>query len=216
LSAGFLYDVIAKPDISRKAITKKAKIELDAEGTYCGMKFRSMEFLDDALAAEKETPVMYGMRLLKDVIEYSDQYFFRRIVRRDEDTLYDLAADVSIIRTQMHLSETGELPVYRNREACKQFGRLCDYWSICSHQNDEEAGFRVREKTGESKLSSGCLTHSRISCFNQCRYKWYRKYVDKVEKIEPDYSDSLAIGSMVHQCIEIFLHDPKRKSTFQL
>ncbi len=116
-----LYDVIRKPGISPRRLTKAEAGAWD--GTWFGQPF-------DHGAPERETPAMYGARLLADMGERPDFYFARREIPRLESDieefrseLWEQAADLRERR------RSGRW--YRNSNACIGFGR-CEYIDLCS------------------------------------------------------------------------------------
>jgi hypothetical protein len=103
---GVLYDVWHKPQISPKKLTQAESKQFVAGGEYCGEKFGVQWltaggaggwFVNGKLAetepgakegtfAIRETPEMYGARLLQDITQRPEFYFARReIVHQSND-----------------------------------------------------------------------------------------------------------------------------------
>jgi hypothetical protein len=79
---GTIYDVIRKPTIRPKQITKADQKVIVERFQYCGCSVSS----EDTLAAEanqwQETPKLYGLRLLRDTLDDPTKYFQRRPIPR--------------------------------------------------------------------------------------------------------------------------------------
>ncbi len=114
------YDVHHKPTISPKKITQAESKKFVEDGVYCGEKFNVVlgdgayyDYRVNGIEAEiepgkkegtfaiRETPEMYGARLLQDITERPEFYFAcKPLVRTDaemkafEYELYDLAKDM--------------------------------------------------------------------------------------------------------------------------
>ena len=124
-----LYDVIKKPGIKPRKVTKAEAETLATTGAYFG------EAIDNRVAAGMiETPQMYGARLTADIAAEPDKYFARREIPRltsdlDEfrQELWDMQRDMAeAIKHDRH---------FRNTAACVGFG-TCEYLSICANGID--------------------------------------------------------------------------------
>lgn len=105
---GVLYDVWHKPKTSPKKLTQAESKKFVADGMYCGEKFDytfegpdweqpTHIYVNDKLTevipgakegtfAIRETPEMYGARLLQDITENPEKYFARKeIAYTDKD-----------------------------------------------------------------------------------------------------------------------------------
>jgi hypothetical protein len=124
-----IYDVIRKPTIRPKAVTKAAQKEIAETGLYCG---------EAAEVCDHETPSMYGARLNCDIGERPDYYYARQEIPRVEQDLADAMND--LWQTAKILSDCrsrGHWP--RNTSACIGFGR-CQYFDLCANGYDCKAG----------------------------------------------------------------------------
>lgn len=133
--AAVLYDVIRKPTIRPKKLTKaeRAKVQAD-NGAYCGRD----GLCDPADVPERETPGMYGARLLRDIAERPDFYYARREFPRLESDLDEARCELwqmaKLIRDCQRLRRWP-----RNTGACVGFGRCC-YFDLCTGHYDPESG----------------------------------------------------------------------------
>lgn len=136
---GIDYDVIRKPGIKPRKLTKAEQQQYLNTAVW----FNAV-IPHGGTAPERETPRMYGARLLFDIGERPDFYYARReIPRLDADMaeykqeLWDQAADLRERR------RTGRW--YRNSQQCVGFGR-CEYLDVCSTGADPYGppmGFKI-------------------------------------------------------------------------
>ena len=192
----FLWDLILKPGISPKDITKTARNELEDFGTYLDMPYR----YDDWRDSKKETPKMYGMRVLLEYTNNPERYFLRREVHRNFDDIIGWLSDLSVVSTAMNRTDTEDKAI-RNRSHCKAYGSLCEFHGMCF---GDRSGYREKPD-GQSPFSPKSRSVSSVSDFMNCRRKWYYKKVARLEREEEEYQESLAVGTMFHEGLEIFL-----------
>lgn len=128
-----LYDVLRKPGIKPRKLTKAESSIFVPTRQWFGV-----EITDAAASPERESPQMFGARLLADMGERPDFYFARReIPRLDSDLaefaqeLWDQAADMRERR------RSGRW--YRNSNACVGFGR-CEFLDVCADGRDAADG----------------------------------------------------------------------------
>jgi len=145
------YDVYHKPTIRPKKLTQGDSKKFVAGGMYCGQEFElklagneqpnvSNLFINnvraivepgkkEGTAAIRETPDMFGARLLKDITE-RPEFYFRciELIRTDaelkafEQELYDIAQNM------MFMIRSGRF--YTNEHSCEATFR-CDYINEC-------------------------------------------------------------------------------------
>lgn len=192
----FLWDVIVKPGISPKTITKAARKELDEFGSYCGHPYPEKDWMK----AEKETPKMYGLRVFVEYTENPKKYFHRREVTRPIEELEDLLKDMCVVDSAMRRTDAVHKAL-KNRTHCKSFNSMCDFHNKCF---GDGSGYRPRESR-DVPFSSESRSISSINTFLNCRRKWYYQKVEKIEPVRQEYKDSLHIGSMFHKGLEMFL-----------
>jgi len=170
------YDVYHKPQISPKKLTQGDSKKFAETGNYMGQKFKcdmfGMDFpecgyfnINDVKVeiepgakpgtfAIRETPDMFGARLLKDITE-RPEFYFRciELTRTDaelkafEQELYDIA------KNMQYMIRSGRF--YTNEHACEATFR-CDYIGQCYNretvdQDHVPDGFKCifSEKDGE-------------------------------------------------------------------
>lgn len=125
-----LYDVIRKPSISPRKVTKKDLAEIVATGTWFGQAVAAPVI--QALQAgviERESPAMFGARLLADMGGRPHFYFARQEIPRLE---IDLEAFRQELWDQQRDIRERQLNGrwYRNAAACLNMGR-CEYADLC-------------------------------------------------------------------------------------
>lgn len=203
---GFLWDVIQKPGISPVKLTKKAVTELE-EGSYCGMPWKL-----GYNGEERETPRMYGQRVLSEYLNNPKRYFHRRPVYRTPEELLEYLGEFNHVTADMQSVKGCHEKCYRNLYACKSFGRLCDFHPICCGDDAGKGRYQPRkgqDDDAEFKFSEGSLSNSQVSTFQRCRREWHYRYVEKIEPMKAEYSDALYIGTMLHKCLEFFLEEKR-------
>lgn len=198
--AGCIWDVIQKPAIKPKDLTKKAIAELE-NGEYCGLPFKP-----GYQGEESETPQMYGLRVYSTYASQPDKYFERRKQYRSPEQLLKFLWELNQTAKEIGVltKEDRVLPAY---SACKSFGSLCEYHQICAGDDPEMAGYRGRQAVveGDKRTASGSLSISRTSCYLTCRQKYSFRYLHKIEPIRQEYNANLSFGSLVHEAIENWL-----------
>lgn len=145
-----LYDVWKKPTIKPAMLTQKETQEFLDTGSYCGQPFgaiwlnRGVEgeeariTVNDAAVkvemgkkgfAIRETPEMFGARLLQDMYERPSHYFVRREIARTQEELRDFRRELfAIYQAQSMFSRTGCW--FSNESQCRATF-ACSYINIC-------------------------------------------------------------------------------------
>lgn len=218
-AAGFLWDVVLKPTIEPKKLPKKSIEEIEA-GSYCGFPIDVKDYCDSEghyNQGEKEPPKLYGLRCLSEYLADPGRFFQRQKVYRNGEQLLDYLTDLNVISQTMDRVAQEERLQYPNRYACKSFGRMCDFHSICRGDDPERLHYRPKGPNPESRqFSKGSLSVSQVGTHLRCRKEWMFRYVDQIEPMRPTYDDSLAMGSMFHKCIEFFLEDRRADRSVSL
>lgn len=138
--AGCLYDVLRKPGLRPYGATP------EAERKYVK---KTGELYANQHAAD-ETPEDFFDRCVAAIGEAPDRFYQRgEIVRLEEDEK-DAAADAwQTARAIRDADLTGRAP--RNPDACKQYGRSCEYLPVCTRTAaiDDPILYRVAERKHE-------------------------------------------------------------------
>ena len=153
-----LYDAWHKPGIGQKFITQGESKQFVEDGLYCGQKFevsnrRKMQqiipeegeitdyIIANGVVAElkpgkktgtfaiRETPDMFGARLLQDIVNRTDFYFARRELSKTADEMERFRREILSIYHDIR----GKLKTnsfYHNERQCEATFK-CDYTNQC-------------------------------------------------------------------------------------
>lgn len=199
---GFVWDVVLKPSISPKKLTKVAKSELETEGTYCGYPVSQYN------GEEEETPELYGIRVFVEYTERPEKYFIRQSIKRTDEQLLGFLADTALTIHEESRCRQDPRLFLKNLGACKAYGTLCEYHQLCAEGDTERyqpIPERDRSKDPTGVIKSGSFSPSRIGTFHQCRRKYQLRYVEKIEAKRKEYEDSTEFGTLFHSGMEVFL-----------
>jgi hypothetical protein len=199
---GCLYDVIRKPGIRPKKLTKAEISEIES-GTYLGMPVEAIE----AGAIDRETPDLYEIRLVREVTSDPSRYYQRRTIYRTDDEVVEYAQELWTIGKEIQRARLHDL-VFRNTGACFQFSRACPYLGLCSG-HDEVASDRWErvanvhpELDGLDGDGRDVLTNSRIKTFQTCRRRHHYQYEVGIRRPDDEDAEALRLGSLMHLALE--------------
>jgi hypothetical protein len=119
-----VYDVTRKPQIRPRQTTKQER----SQGTYYGLRL-------DCACPDRETPQMYGARLLTDLVTRPEFYFARMEIPRLDADLSEFQAEQWTIQRAIRESELNErnwgaAAWPRNTGACL-FPYRCQFFDVC-------------------------------------------------------------------------------------
>jgi len=149
---GIEYDVWRKPTIKPKTLTQKDSKEFRDSGNYLGEKFEIGSLDSDGpddggqatvdgedveitpgakegTFAIKETPRMYGIRLLQDIRERPHFYFNRREISRGDRDMWSYRWELYNIRAALS-TMINKGCWYKNEKQCEATFK-CGYIPIC-------------------------------------------------------------------------------------
>lgn len=206
---GAIWDVIKKPGISPKQVTKADTSAALASGKYFG---DALSLEDAAYLREigRETPSMYEARLANDCSEVRPEYYFQRqrIARLDQGLLE--YAEELWQHSQDMLYSRRQACFPRNSGACLEYGGACAFLGICSgYDEPTSANWKTREWVHPELPRGECdgkdmLTNSRIRCFQTCRRKHYYKFELGIERAEQEDREALFFGTVMHEALAIW------------
>lgn len=143
-----IYDVIRKPNIRPKKLSNPDRALATSKGHYFGLPLTE-------ICPERESPVMYGARLLADTIERPDFYFARNEIARLEQDLDEYRAEQwtiqrTIREAELNQRQWGAAAWPRSTGACTMPYR-CQFLDICRGMKGDPneqtpEGFRVAER----------------------------------------------------------------------
>ena len=140
-----VWDVMHKPDISPKGLSKKEREMVFDSGQYCEQEVAS-EDLEEFAETSRETRMMYAARLAQDCTSLRPQrYFQRKTVPRLESEMTEYMADFwDIAQDLITARRTNRWP--RTAKACMTYNSPCTYLSVCSGEDTLDSDKWVRRR----------------------------------------------------------------------
>jgi hypothetical protein len=207
-----VWDVMRKPSISPKQVTKADQKFVTISHQYCGRPISDDSILEMQQAG-RETLEMYEVRLIQDCVDERPQrYFQRRTIPRLDAEIAEYACDIwdtakAMLYTRQQARTTGRLP-RRHSGACFSYGRPCTYLGICSGFDSPDSGKWQIKKNVHSELpmiegdGRDLLTVSRIKMYELCPRKEHYSYEVGIERLEEEEVESLYFGTLWHKGLE--------------
>ncbi len=135
---GALYDVLVKPPEPKLATPIEARRYTKAGALYANQR------------AEDETPEAYRERLIALVSAAPNDYYQRATVLRLEHELAAARLDLWHMADALSV-ERAYSP--RNPDACRAFGRVCEFFEVCFGGADLESSGFVKLENPHQELS---------------------------------------------------------------
>jgi len=212
-----VWDVVRKPGISPRILSKADTQEVLATGQY--MDYVLTEEDQELFAPEsRETPAMYAARLARDSIaERPEWYFQRRQVPRLDSELRDYMLEVwGHGQDILAARQNHRWP--RNSGACMLYGTPCKYLNVCSGYDTIDSLNWSPQPWVHPELpvvddqgrGTNILTNSRIRTFQTCRRKHYYSYELGMEKLDQEERDALYFGNLFHAGLEQYFLTTKQ------
>jgi hypothetical protein len=204
-----VYDVLRKSALRPCLATPVESRKYTKEGHL----YANQRLLD-------ETPEAYGRRVLAGILEAPEKHYQRQIIVRLLKERSDAKLDVW--HTAQSIREARRLHMFpRNPDACSQWGRLCDYFPICSGTSraDDELMFRRQERVHEELSSdelsnpddsaygrrtgegAALLTQSSLRAFRSCQRRYFYRYEERLRPVAPK-AQTLRTGTSIHRALE--------------
>lgn len=203
---GFVWDVIVKPKIRNKKLTKKDVEELENGGTYSGHPYRGDDW-KNLRVGSTETDRMLAHRWYVSMVSEPQKHFLRRVVQRTPEGLLEYhAATEAQIRRLGSIESEGE--AVRNFSSCKSYNRMCDYHRVCCGEDPEKESYTSEAESTDSPfpdLPGLSLSNSSLCDAFACERKWYYRKKEKIVRKDKQYQQALAMGSLVHTGLEMLL-----------
>ena len=206
------WDVVRKPRLRPKRISKADQKLIQEEGTYFGVQVTPG--LQETPPAE-ETAQLFEARLTKAIVSEPEEYFQRRNVPRTRDELLEYAEELWQIAYDIRQSRQHERH-YRNSAACMMYGRPCQYLGLCSgHDYPEsdrwttapvhvELEMELPENRDKFFDEMEIITNSRAKTYQTCRRKHHYRYEMALVKREEERKDALIFGTLWHHCMDAY------------
>ena len=152
---GVLYDVWSKPGIRPKKLTQAESKKFAADGEYCGEKFEVTNTTEGGIAvngkpaqvdpgakegtfAIRETPEMFGARLLQDITTRPEFYFARKEIVHHADDIK--AFEWQLFNIYQSIKQmTAHKSFWRNEHECERTFK-CSYIDWCYNAIKIEPG----------------------------------------------------------------------------
>lgn len=204
-----IWDVVRKPGISPKLLSKKDCETVIRFGTFYGTDLARQD-RDELAATGRETLNMYAARLAVDCIaERPEWYFQRRSIPRLDTEIREYAAELwdhsqEIILARRHNRHP------RNSGACMTYNSPCQFLGICSGYDTPDSDKWTRKAWVHPELpildgdGKEVLTNSRIRTFQTCRRKHQLQYEIGIERIDEEEKEALFFGTLWHSALEQF------------
>lgn len=202
---GCLYDVIRKPGIRPKALTKAQVAEIASAKTYSGFGVPEEEAARVMAGEHEESPYLYFLRLAAETIAEPAKYFQRRMIPRLDSDVAEYAGELWAIADEIRLARINGRH-YRNSEACMTWGRPCEYLGLCSGIDSPDSDKWTRAESVHEELPGvgdgrDTLTNSRIKTFQTCRRKHFHRYEEGLRRSNEDEAEALYLGTALHEAL---------------
>lgn len=199
-----IWDVVRKPQIAPRQITKAEQKDFSIKGRWFG--FALPDEIPAALGTGRETLAMYEARLINDCVnERPGHYFQRRVIPRLDAEVHEYAGELWDHGQDMVTARATGRNV-RNSGGCLLYGSACRYLGICSgHDSPDSDRWRKREwvhneiEPVNGSDGRGLLTNSRIRCFQTCRRKHQLQYEVGLERVDEEEREALLFGRLWHE-----------------
>lgn len=209
---GAIWDVMRKPSISPRQISKADQKTVVASKSYCGGEATEADIVQ-MQETGRESFHLYECRLFEDATkERPEWYFQRQRVARLDNELLEYSSELWG-HTQDLLICRRENRWPRNSGACMNYGRPCKFLGICSGHDTADSDkwhkkdwvhLELPSVDGDKTQGRGFLTNSRIRCFQTCRRKHYLDYELGIDRVEEDEAESLQFGTIWHEVLAVY------------
>jgi len=212
-----VWDVMRKPSISPKNVTKADVSFALAKGLYFGRQL-SDRALESLRNTGRENLEMYEARLAHDcTTERPEWYFQRRTVPRLDAELHEYATELWGYSQEILIARR-ENRWPRNSGACMLYHSPCKFLGICSGFDSPDSDNWQRKQNVHNELpmlegdGRDVLTKSRIECFATCRRKHYFAYELGIERQDEEEREALFFGSLWHLALEAYFNASKQEN----
>lgn len=200
-----VWDVIRKPGIAPKGVSKTDVQMVLRNGEYCGTPI-SLQAQTELEQTGRENFEMYEARLKRDcTVDRPEFYFARRSIPRLDNELIEYAGELWMHAEDIRLAIAGNRHP-RTAKACIGNYGTCKFLTLCSGHDspDSERWKRKPWVHPELPILSGegkdYLTNSRIGCFQACKRMHQLNYLIGIERMDAD-QDALIFGNLMHEAL---------------
>lgn len=198
---GTLYDVIRKPKIRPRALTKAEVAGVVGTGGYFGTHLSESCIASIIGGSIKtENAELFQARVAFEMTNDPSYYFQRRTIPRMDADIAEFAQELWDVSDEIRLARANNRH-YRNPGACMNYNTACAYLPICSgFDTPDSNSWKKKTKTHEElPIDDGLniLSHSRIACFKTCRAKHFYEYELGI-KPNKEEKEALYFGRLLH------------------
>ena len=201
-----IYDVIKKITTKPKAIPKGSegatgtRSEILEYGTYYGTEVPQKAA---ETPSSQEDARLYGMRIAAEVAADPDKYFHQySLIHRNRRQIKNTARQLIQLTRDIDRAKLDKA-WYQNTSNCFSYGSTCEYFDLCLGISDPEDPEKWKPRKGSDLSGARRLSHSRATCFQSCRRKYYWRYDRKIQPVKPE-STALRFGKVFHEALETF------------
>ena len=204
---GAVWDVVRKPGISPKKLSKADRTAIVSSGRYFDQKILESDRVQLSNGFESETPTLYSLRLAADTQTRPEWYFARKPVPRLDHELAEYAAELWDHSQDLIATRRSERNP-RNSGACLLYNSPCVFLGVCSGHDDIDSDRWTRRQFVHRELPEtegdgrDLLTNSRIRVFQTCKRKHLYQYELGVERFDDEERESLYFGRIWHEAQE--------------
>lgn len=190
-----VWDVVKKPLIRPRKLTKEELKTLEADGTYMGLNITDSP-------GETESPQCFFARTLDWCITNSSNVFVRRDVVRSDQDVYQLNQNIWQQTRLLDFCDTKKCwPM--SPGACFNYGRLCEYSDVCHLGADIQGGaYCTDDRASSTPKGWTGLSHSSLATFTACPRKYQYRYVDRRVPARAVDDENLVFGSAWHAALD--------------
>ncbi len=206
--SGILYDVIAKPGISPRLLTKaEVKAALESN-TWQGYSIGEECRLHIAEAEKpRETPRLYAARLARDAIQDADGYLGRRVIIRTPAEILEAAYTLRDIALEIQGTRRNGRFTRNTFQCLSKFGACPFLAACCNGDTATEDGYRHRKTPEEHAATINQLSHTRLESWAKCKKLYQWTYERNLEPTR-ERSDALAFGDLMHRALAAWWETP--------
>jgi hypothetical protein len=190
-----IWDVVRKPGIRPRKITKEERKTLDETGKYFGIDISDSP-------GETESPWCFFARVLDWAILNSNTVFVRREIVRTEQDMYVLNQNIWEGTRLVQFCESHKCwPM--NPGSCVAYNRLCEYSEVCHSGADIQGGYYCDDARASTTPKGWTgLSHSALGCLFACPRKYKFRYLDRRVPARMTDDEALVFGTQWHRALD--------------
>ena len=204
---GAIWDVIRRPGIRPRKLTKAEQAAVASLGTWCGV--RVTEATQQHVIKEgAENMELYEIRVARECTEDPSRYFQRKPIVKLQAEMVEYTRELwAIAQEIIDARQHDRWP--RSSGACLEYG-ACEYLGICSGTVSVDSDRFVRKACVHNELHTlggdgrDVLTNTRIKCWQSCHRKHFYRYELGITRADREESEAIAFGNLMHTALEAY------------